>query len=283
MGEEAKKEYIKKSVEFLDCYLDVLEDIIHKIQNNKDPKLYGANITIVLMLFEFLKILDGVLVLIECKRFRATITLVRSLIELTLQIIFLCDDRDTVDEKDSCYKLFTIYKSRTAMEHDIHKQDLSKNVEYQKYKKFETESRNDYVKKKQSELQNILKKPGYLNFWFSLYDKKLSSIRALIYRVKAGFYIELLYGKLSQITHGGDVISNIKINGNQLSLNNLDNIENGHFILSIIANLMDLLFCKLDEFYSNPGEHIIFDMLPKNFINDQRVLYDEIKLLNNEL
>lgn len=283
MESDAKQEYIEKSTRFLNNCLNELENVIHMIQKIEDPNLEDANETIIAMLYDFYVILDGVRTLAQSGRFRATSILVRSLIELTAQILYLCDDIKTVNEKALCYKLYTTHKRREALEYNKNIQDLQKDELYQKYRDMETNSDDEYVIQKQNELKTILNDTGYLNYWYTLYDKNLKSIRFLIKRIKKSIPIERLYGKFSQITHGGDAISNIKVNGNQLSLKKVDSVKNGFLLLNVLANLIDLLIEKLDNLYSNNGEHKVYAVISENYCNNQKALYKEIKELDKNI
>jgi hypothetical protein len=285
MINDIERQYIEKSSNYLNNCIEELENIIHKIQSMDDKDLKYANITIIIFLYEIFISLDGIHVLIQEARFRSTIILIRNLLDITFQVLYLCNDRSELKKKVDCYYLFTIYKNRMILENKKNHEGLNPKEEndYKKYCEYDTILKDTYLKQKQSEINKIVQKGQYLDSWYHIYDRQLSSFRKLVMEVGSGEIFNRIYGKFSQIAHGGDAYSNLKVQENGLSLKKVNDIKKGYLLLNVVGSLLDEIIKKLDALYSNPGEHIIFNIINKSFTDEQKQLYQDLVELDKQL
>ena len=65
-----------------------------------------------------------------------------------------------------------------------------------------------------------------------------------------------------------------------MDLKKINSIKDGHLLLNVVANLMDLLIIKLDKFYSINEEHMVYSVISSNFSDNQKALYNELKKIN---
>ena len=232
-------------------------------------------------LAEWLRFLDGIMLLFIQGRVDVAQVLTRSLYEITLQLLYLIKDKETMNKKAICYVAFSELKKYSTNNNMIKNKnkigvDTSKGeIENKKILESLGSSKNEELRflYKYFLDKGLVDKDLKNDSWYSVYeqycqdksngikDKKIKNISTSILCEKVGFYSEekgekilvntIVYNELSRQAHGVNARDSLKVIGGVQKFRNYDCLQNGLWQLSLIEEMKFLIiiycYCMFEE------------------------------------
>lgn len=164
-------------------------------------------LTIYSNLYKVLEILDTLEVMTENSLINSSLIIVRSLLEVSLQLRYIIDSKDSMKKKATILQMFDI--KRTSKNEDLFYSTMENSECYK-----------DYV--------DIIRDNRYLK-WYSYCENKKMNIHSLFDKVNWTNLYDELYTKLNLDTHGL----------NHMESNIVGNIDDGKFYFKSFRNFDD--------------------------------------------
>lgn len=277
---EMKEKWMDDSTDFLKNIFQEIEKICNDLNLNNYEDDIAARSTVE-FLAEWLRFLDGIMLLFIQGRVDVAQVLTRSLYEITLQLLYLIKDKETMNKKAICYVAFSELKKYSTNNNMIKNKnkigvDTSKGeIENKKILESLGSSKNEELRflYKYFLDKGLVDKDLKNDSWYSVYeqycqdksngikDKKIKNISTSILCEKVGFYSEekgekilvntIVYNELSRQAHGVNARDSLKVIGGVQKFRNYDCLQNGLWQLSLIEEMKFLIiiycYCMFEE------------------------------------
>lgn len=265
-SKKRKEQWMDDAVDFLTDIYNEIKTIVDRLNINNKTNSLDINSTIE-FLWEWLRFLDGVLLLFKYGRVDVAQVLVRSMYEITLQLYYLLEEKSTIKEKAIYYVAFSELKKYSSNE------KLTNNKEKAGYNTKIGINVNDKILRSLKNNENKGIKEAYEYFeqksligrdlsnfsWYAVYmqsvvDKTAGDYNSRIEKVTisrlgqmAGFSVgsgdnkvlihSLIYNQLSRQAHGFNAKDSCRIYDGAQEFRLCDCLQNGLWQLDIIEKI----------------------------------------------
>lgn len=246
--EDIEKEFIEVSNEFFDVYINALDVIMDEILTLK-PSRYDANSYVILSLRNIEVLIDGMKCLFNKKSTEASQILLRSLLEVSIELIYFIYEPSLVDENNAIYNL-------------CYARDLDKQLD-NTYKNYD----NQYIKEEillvRKKYQDTYKKIQELKHnkfgsWYKvagcIRGQRLNTFKDLCGFIKLGnkqvgsILYDVVYKRTSSYIHGQTMADMVYKVNRKLKFLPIHYLESASFYLIALHYIMELLLQKLIEY-----------------------------------
>lgn len=261
-----KEKWMDESTDFLKNIFQEIEKICNDLNLNNHEDDIAVRSTVE-VLSEWLRFLDGIMLLFIQGRVDVAQVLVRSLYEITLQLLYLIKDKETMNEKANFYVAFSELKKYSTNNNMIKNKKkigadtLKGEIENQKILESLTSSENEELGFLYEYFldKGLVDKDLKNDSWYSVYeqycqdkanvmkDKKIKNISSSILCEKVGFYSEengekilvntIVYNELSRQAHGVNARDSLKVIDGVQKFRNYNCLQNGLWQLSLIEKI----------------------------------------------
>jgi len=235
---------------------------------------------IIYFLSDIISLLDSCKLLIKEGRITTVAILVRTLLEVMFQVLFLMDGNDAKEnmKKVACYNVFSLCKlyNFLYLEKRSRKLTPEENTLYLRLKHEHDDAKDSYVREKIKKMDDSLKK-HYINYWYTLHDEKIKNISGLAKYLGGEILYDAIYNSLSRFVHGEEGWRNIIKEKNTLAIRPFKNFSSSFSVLKMINDIVGRVLNKGQVVYS------VNNIYTPNFREQQKNIYEKIKEIDGKV